>query len=166
MNLVKLDSFDFDSVKRRILKFLRYGQGDVQTAKDAGLFGFDSGPIKGMIAVYSPTALKGEKVIVGYINLDQIAQPGETRIFSTDANGELKTQIMLRANATIEIGGTADYMVRYSKLEQAFNELQQKWNDFAAAYTPGSPSVTGLPATLPQSTADITLARITEIRTS
>lgn len=166
MNLVNLDSFSFDIAKRRILKFLRFGRGDVQTAREAGPFGIDSGPRKGMIAVYSPTAEKGKTVILGYINLNQLAAVGETRIFSTDENGELKTQIWLKNTGVIEIGGETDWMVRYSALETAFNELQQKWNDFASAYVPGSPSVTGAPATLAQSTADISSAKIDNIRTS
>jgi hypothetical protein len=165
MNLAKLDSFIFDNLKRRILKVLRYGQNDAVTAKEAGYFGFDSGPMKNMMAVYAPTVQKGEKVIIGYINLEQLAQPGETRVFSCDEQGVVKTQIWLRNNGTIEIGGAEDWMVRYSKLEEAFNEFQQKWNTFAAAYTPGSSSSVGTPPTAEESMADITEAKINEIRT-
>lgn len=67
-------------------------------------------------------------------------------------------------------------MVRYSKLEEAFNQLQadhddlvQKFNSHTHLYIPGPPgsTVPTAPTTTPgtPSTADITEAKIDEIKT-
>ena len=118
-----------------------------------------------MVAVYGPSSEPGKTVIVGYLNKNQLAGIGETRIYSTDSDGALKTYVWLKSDGTIEVGGNTDFMVRYSKLEEAFNELKGKFNSFANAYVPGGPSAQGLPATVQPSNADITQAKIAEIKT-
>ena len=162
----------------RIVKVLGLGKDDVRTADVSAPYGIDSNPVADMIAIYSDTYVSGEPVIIGYINQDQVAAPGELRLYSTDDNAEEKNYIWLKNSGTIEIGGDADNMVRYSELEKAFNQLKadhdklaEKWDAFVAAYIPGSPSTTGSPATLAgssvgASSADITTAKINEIKTS
>lgn len=173
MNLVKINSSDFDSVKRRILKFLRLGKSDVQTSMEAGPYGMDSNPVKDMIAVYAPTGEKGKTVIIGYLNKNQLAEVGEMRTYSTDSNGALKFYIWQKNDGTCEIGGDDDNMVRYSKLEEAFNELKTDFNNLVTVYNshthtgvtagPGSTGTT--PAAGQSSSADITPAKIDEIKT-
>lgn len=165
LNVVKIISTEFDKAKRRIVKFLRYGKSDVQTSAEASPFGIDSNPVKDMIAVYSQTGTKGETVIIGYIDKNKLADVGELRLYSTDSNGNLKAYTWLKKDGTIEIGGNTDFMVRYSKLEEAFNELKGKFNTFASTYVPGGPSTQGMPATITQSNADISQAKINEIKT-
>lgn len=165
ITIVKTLSSEFDNLKRRIIKVLRFGKSDVQTSKEIGPFGIDSNPLEGMYAIHAETGTKGKTVIIGYIKPDQLAAVGEMRMYSTDANGALKTYTWLKNDGTIEVGGSDDFMVRYSKLEEAFNELKGKFNSFAAAYTPGSSSSVGTPPTISQSTADITQAKITSIKT-
>jgi hypothetical protein len=140
-------------------------------------FGFESNPVKDMIALVADTGVKGETVVVGYINKDVLTATGESRMFSTNTSGTLQAYLWLKNNGDILLGGDADFAVRYSKLEEAFNQLKadhntlaQKWDAFCGSYAPGSPSTTGLPATLStstvgQSTADITPAKITTIKT-
>lgn len=186
MDLVKVISTDFDSVKKRIVKFLRMGKSDVRTSAEVGPYGIDSNPVKDMIAVYSPTSINGKTVILGYINKNQLAAVGEVRMYSTDAEGGLKFYTWLKNDGTYEIGGNTDNAVRYSKLADAFNQLKSDHNDlvgkfnsalaemkvFAAAYTPGSPSVLGTPPTFVVTTssestsaADIAPAKINEVKT-
>tara|TARA_R110001606_G_scaffold374612_1_gene532474 strand:+ start:412 stop:948 length:537 start_codon:yes stop_codon:yes gene_type:complete len=177
MNLVKLISTDFDKFKRRVVKFLRFGLKDVQTSIEASPFGIDSNPIPEMVAIYGKTSGDGNTFIMGYLVKDKLADVGETRLFSTDDKGVLQTYLWLRNDGTMEVGGDADNMVRYSELETAFNELKTdhnnlvtEWNAFAAVYLPGGPANVGLPATLagatePPSGADITPAKIDEIKT-
>lgn len=171
MNLSKILSTSFDDLQRRIVKVLRKGKSDVQTAMEAAPFGIDSNPLKDMIAVYAPTEEKGKTVIIGYLNKNQLADVGETRLFSTDSDGTLKFYAWLKNDGTMEIGGNDYHMVRYEKLAEAFNELKQDFNDHITAYnshthtgvmvglgstsftTPGTPSV-----------ADITPAKIDEIK--
>jgi hypothetical protein len=165
LNAVKVISTELDELKRRIVKYLRLGKSDVQTSYETVPFGIDSHPLKDMIAIYGMTGEKGKTVIIGYLNRGRVAAIGETRIFSTDSDGALKTFIWLKNDGTIQIGGSTDFMVRYSKLEAAFNELNNKFNAFANAYVPGGPSAQGLPAAAQPSTADITGAKIAEIKT-
>ena len=93
MNIVKVFSTEVDSKLRRLIKFLRLGKSDVQTAYQAGSYGMDSNPIKNMVAIYAETGKIGDTVIIGYINRDQLAEPGEIRIFSTDDDGGLKSYV-------------------------------------------------------------------------
>jgi len=98
---------------KRILKVQEYG---VKTAKVASNYGDDSQPLKNMTAIYSPTAVNSEPVIIGYINTNQVAQEGEKRIFSQSLDGSLSFAIHLKTNGTCEIGGAVDNAVRYQAL--------------------------------------------------
>lgn len=177
ITVVKMISNSYDSLGRLISKFQRMGKADIQEVITVGPFGVDSRAIKDMVAIHAQTGVSGESVVIGFINKDCIAAIGENRIFSTDENGILSTYIHLKNDQTMEIGGNTDFMVRYSELENAFdqlksdhNQLAQKWDSFCSLYTPGSPSTVGTPPTLAtstvgQSTADITGAKIEEIKT-
>ncbi len=157
MNLVKIISTEIDNLNQRVSKFLRFGLKDVQTAIQTAPYGIDSNPIKDMIAIYGATSEKGKPVIIGYINKNQLADVGETRIFSTDENGVVKTFIFLQNDGTIEIGGSVDNMVRFSDLETGFNQLKSDYNAHVHA------SVGALPT--PISTASISGSKINEIKT-
>lgn len=173
MNFVKVDSFSIDSVMRRVVKFLRLGKSDTQTSFEVGPFGVDGAPLKDWIAVYAPTGEKGKTVIIGYINKNQKAAAGEVRLYSVDSEGEEKFYTWLKANGTMELGGTDDNAVRYSKLEEAFNELKTDFNTLVNTYnghthtgvTPGPGSTGTTPAAGTTSNADITPAKIDEIKT-
>jgi hypothetical protein len=173
VNIVKIISTEIDSFKRRIGKFLLYGRSDIRTAYEALPYGFDSNPISGMRAVYAETGRNGDTVLIGYLNVNQMADPGEVRIFSTDSNGNQKFYIWLKANGTMELGGSVDNAVRYSKLAIAFNQLKSDFNNHITAYnthvhagvTSGSSSSGPTPVPGVQSSADITPAKINEIKT-
>lgn len=172
---VKVISDEISNLGTRIVKILRYGLDDKQTAVQVAAPGVDASPIKDMIAVYAPTAEKGQTAIVGYINKNQIAEAGEHRIFSQNADGEVQFAIHLKADGTAEVGGADDNMVRFSKLQEAFNQLKSDHNDLVNAFNahmhptagtgPPSPPTpgTGIPAQ--PSTADISPAKIDEIKT-
>lgn len=163
---------------RRIVKVLCFGKSDVRTAYEVAPYGTDSQAPKDTIAIYADTSNNGERIVVGYINKQQLAQVGEHRTFSTDQNGEMKFYIWQKNDGTCEIGGDADHMVRYSKLEEAFNELKQDFNNLVSTFnshihtttaTIGSsatPGVISSPTSSGQSSsADITPAKIEEIKT-
>lgn len=169
MNLTKVISTRLNDLGQRLVKVLRMGRSDVQEALSVSPYGIDSNPIKGMVAVYAQTGVKGETVIVGYIakglaTPSQQAEPGEVRLFSTDSDGAEQIYHWIKNDGTMEFGGDAKNLARYQELETAFNELQARWNEFAAAYVPGSPTTTGLPATANQSTSDISGAKIDELK--
>lgn len=148
MQIVKTISTELDKLKRRVIKVLRYGKSDIQTSIEVGPYGVDSNPIKDMIAIYSESGEKGKTIIVGYINKNQLAEPGETRFYSTDDNGGLKNYIWLKKNGDIEIGGNASHMVRFEQLDtemqnlanfltQQFTLISTGISTAGGAYTPG-----------------------------
>lgn len=176
ITVVKMISNSYDSFGRLISKFQRMGKADIQEVITVGPFGVDSRAIKDMVAIHAQTGVSGESVVIGFINKDCIAAIGENRIFSTDENGILSTYIHLKNDQTMEIGGNTDFMVRYSELENAFNELKNDHNNLVTAFNShmhataatGPPSIpTPIPSSIPAtpSTADITGAKIEEIKT-
>lgn len=170
--LVKVLSSEFDSLKRRVIKYMRFGN-NAHTSLQVAPHGIDSNPVKGMIAIYADTSGNGDTVIIGYLNKDQLAAVGELRLYSTDNNGVMKTYHWLKNDGTQEIGGNTDFMVRYSKLEQAFNQLKGDFNTHVQHYnahahagvTAGGASTLPTPTTSNPSNADITPAKIQEIKT-
>jgi len=172
LNITKILSTDFDDIKRRIVKVLRKGNSDVQTSMEATPFGIDSNPLKDMIAIYGPTEEKGKTVIIGYVQKDKLAEIGETRLFSTDADGAEQFFIWLKNDGTAEIGGTDYHMVRYEKMEEAFNELKSDFNQLVSIFNSHTHvgviagfAVSGVSTTTgTSSTADITPAKIDEIK--
>jgi len=180
MNIVKVISSDINKSLQRIVKFLRMGLDDVQTANQLSSPGIDAAPIPDQIAAYSTTTLKGKPVIIGYVQVDQEAEPGEINIYSQDAsNGAELNYIFLTKEGTIEIGGDTDNMVRFSELQSAFDELKEDFNNLVTAYnahihittatvgpspTPGIIAPTASTGT--PSAADISGAEIEEILTS
>lgn len=154
---------------RRVLKVEQFG---IKTAAEAMPFGDDSQPLKDMVAILGDTSNNAEPVILGYINKNQIAGPGEKRLFSLDSDGNLATFVWLKSDGSIEIGGNTKNMVRYQELEAAFNDLKGKYNELVTAFNththisalPGTP--TGTPSAIgTPSNADISPAKINEIKT-
>lgn len=162
--LVKTLNTSFDKLKSRVIKFTRFGLNDTQTATEVAPFGIDSNPLINMVAVYAETASKGDAVIVGYINKDQLAASGEMRLFSKSANGDLKTFIWLKADGKIQLGGVVDNAVRYSKLKDTIDSVNQFLNEqlplIAAGIATGGGSYS--PGT---ANFDVTAAKIDEIQT-
>jgi hypothetical protein len=167
----------------RLVKALFFGKDDVREISEIAPAGIDANPVKDMVGLYCDTTVKGDGILIGWINVNQLAQAGEVRLYSQDSNGAEKARFWVRNDGKIEVGGTGargsntNHAAQFEGLQTAYNDLQnkynmlaQKWNAFCAAYVPGSPSTTGLPATLSsssvsQSTADITGAKLTNILT-
>lgn len=172
MYLSRVLSTELNKVARRLVKVRVLGRDDIQKVEQASPFGVDSNPVKDMVAVYSNTGVKGESVIVGYLNRNQLAAVGEYRTFSTDADGAVKFYIHQKNDGTCEIGGAADHMVRYSKLEEAFNRMRtdlnaliQKFNNHTHVETGGTTNKVSLADQADKCNADISPAKIAEIRT-
>ena len=162
----------------RLVKVLRYGDDDIQEKAQITAFGIDSHPVKDMSAIYARTAVRGDEVIIGYLNTNAIAELGETRIFSTDSDGAEVFALHLKNDGSAEFGGDSRHMVRYEEMETAFNQLKSDFNALVTAYnshvhittaTVGPSPVPGIisptaSASSPSS-ADISGAKINEIRT-
>lgn len=105
---------------RRILKVREYG---VKTAFESAPFGDDSNPLADMTAIYAHTSENGEAVVIGYINENQIAQPGEKRLYSLNAAGQVQTYVYLKADGVLELGGAAKSAIRYEDLDSSLQNL-------------------------------------------
>lgn len=172
IRLVKVISSAITS-KVRSVKFYWRGKSDVRNSEDFSPFGIDGNPLKDMVAIAVQSGQDGKAFIIGYLNKNQLAEPGELRLFSLDASGVEKTYQWFKKDGTIEILGNTDNMVRYSELETAFNQLKDDHDRLVILFNThthsggtimgntGPVSATGLP-----STADITPAKIDEIKTT
>lgn len=176
MNIVRILSTRFDDSKRLISKFLRNGKDDVAESFTAEPFGLDSNPIKDIRAVFSKTESTADSVTIGFINEKKITKTGESRLFSTDENGELKIFVHLKNDGTIEFGGDVGNLTRFQELETAFNKLKDDHNKLVTAFNThlhptaavGTPSPpTPVPNVIPAvpSTADMSGAKIDEFKT-
>jgi hypothetical protein len=165
MNFIATVKSTFIQDSYRMVKVVRFGKDDVQEVSECSPFGVDANPIANMGAVYAETIDDSEPVIVGYINKEQLASPGEIRLFSTDSDGNLKTYLWLKANGDTLLGGDADNAVRYSKLNEGLTTFTNFLNEQlvlistgiatgGGSYTPGTASI------------DISQSKIEEIKTS
>lgn len=149
----------------RNIKYRRLGKSDIQTSFESMPFGFDSNPIKDVKAIYASTGVNGDTVILGYINTKQLTQIGENRLYSTNENGEVQIDLILKNNGTIELGGSVNSLVRYQSLDLALQsfktEIQAELVKIATGISQGGGSYT--PGTL---NIDISDAEIDELKCS
>lgn len=157
---------------KRVIKVLTLGRSASRTAHLVQPWGEDSNPV-GWKAIYADTGTTGQPVIIGFINPNVAVAKGEKKIFSTDADGVESTSLYLKADGTMVLGGGADYAVRYSELETAFNTLRTDFNNLVTVYNlhihtsaaAGSPTTPLLPPnTGISSSADVSGAKVDEIR--
>ena len=164
MNFVKINSASIDNLGRRVLKFLRLGNSDVQTALEAMPFGVDAVPTKDLVAIYAPTSEKGKTVIIGYLNKKQLARIGEHRTYSTDENGTVVFSIYQKNDGTCEIGGNSDNMCRYAPLNAAMsnlaNAINQQLTLIATGITTAGGTYTPTPITI-----DVSGVKVEQIKT-
>jgi hypothetical protein len=161
MKTAKTDSTTINSLKNLVVKILRLGNADVQTSKQIAPFGLDSNPIAGMVAIQGETSIKGENVIIGYIGKEHITEAGETRLYSTDENGVLKSTVYLKKDDTLELMGDSNFAVKFNELEIVVNEIQSKLNTHIHPLSSGTSSATATP-----STSNISSAKNTKIKTN
>lgn len=105
---------------KRIIKSKGIG-GSVMTTKEVGPFGFDSQPPEGWTALYCKTSNADEDCILGYINKNQLAEMGESRMYSVNAQGEVQATIVCDASGRISLNGNAYSSVRFENLQTALN---------------------------------------------
>lgn len=173
MYLSQFISSTLESLKR-VVNINLFGNQDPRSAVEVGPFGVDSSPRgKDLFAVYAKTGRDGDEIILGYINKQQIAQRGEMRIYSMASDNDYATDIILRADGTIEVGGYANHMTQFEGLQTAFNQLRSDFNALVTLYNAhvhsGGTLAGGFTGTTTtggtSSTADILPAKLTNIKT-
>lgn len=180
-----------------IVKILGWGNNDVKTVQSLFPFGVDANPLPGYRGIYASSSSKEKRYLLGVLNTNAVSDVGEFRIHSEDSdgneiasihlknNGDIEmtgngsSTVILRENGDIELNGDSDNMVRYSKLEEAYNQLKSDLNSFISTYnthihvttaTVGPSAVPGVisptTSTGTPSTGDITPAKIDNIKTN
>lgn len=126
--MISLAKFKSASIEggKRIIKALTIG--GAATAKQVYPFGFDSQPLEGVTAIYSSTSNMDEAVIIGYINKDQLAEPGGSRIYSLGSSGEVSGFLYARASGVLELNGSDYSAVRFQELKTQIDLLQTQIN--------------------------------------
>jgi len=141
------------------IKILRFGENDVQTSPQYLPFGIDSKPIQGLLAAQGKTSNAEDTIVFGYLLQSAETEEGEIRTYSTDADGAVKFYIKQLNNGTCEIGGTADFMTRFTALDTGLQQFIIDLNSKlgTALGTAGS--------SWPGTSLDISGAKIEEIKT-
>lgn len=121
MILGKVNGAKITDKIRQIIAII-WGKNDVRNAYDVTPYGIDASPIKGMTAVYANTENNGQPIVVGYINKNQIAKPGECRMFSTNDSGSFQAQVYALQDGNILIGD--------SETIAAYTDFFVKWTAF------------------------------------
>jgi len=131
----------------RLIKVIKSGKADTRQAYQSAPHGIESAPAESeeVVALYSYTEKRGEPVIVGYLNKRAVVNAGETKVYSTDAEGEEQIAIKLTADGKIKIAGDSDFAVRFTELEKGFKELKDDLNSFVKTYNSHTHPFTGAP---------------------
>lgn len=65
----------------------------------------------------------GKWVAVGVLVKSDNAEPGEKKLYSRDANGNVKAEIYLKKDGVMELNGNADFAVSHTDLNTALQVL-------------------------------------------
>ncbi len=85
---------------------------------------------------------------------------GGEKLYSI-SSGSIQAFINIKNDGIIEINGNSDFAVRFNALQTAFDQLKSDFN----AHTHASVTSLGTPTVpIPQSTADITPAKVDEVK--
>lgn len=116
------------------MRMIKVDQFGAKEPYECAPFGFDSNPVKDMIAVYADTSETGEPIIIGYINENQLADVGELRLYNSN-----KSYIWLKNDDTIELNGDSRTIVAFidlkTELENTINKLNVELTKIQTAIT-------------------------------
>lgn len=109
-----------------------FGAKDVREAPLVQPFGVDANPVANLRAIYASTTAQGEKIFLGFINTDALAEAGEIRIYSV-GDGDTAS-VWCKADGTLELNGDEDFAVLFNKLKIEFNSLKSTVTDLVGAF--------------------------------
>ena len=176
-NLIKISStkigqYPGDTTGDSIIATLKGSAEKGETAQVHGQSGIIGNPPKGA---------KGLRVRIGSLDIiisslnygvSLPANPGETKIYSTDSDGVEKSVINLKDDGTIEINGNTDNAVSYQDLKDALDNFKTSIDSSIAGSITGhthisnGPAVTTAPGvgSAPSTTIDISGSKIDEVK--
>ena len=103
-------------------------------------------------------------VILGYLNykVSLPSVPGETKLYSTDADGVEQATVIGKADGILEVNGNADFAIAFDDLKVAFDQLKSDHDAFLT-HVHGAAGTPPVPPAVP-STADIDPAKISTVK--
>ena len=146
-----------------------------ETAQVYGQAGFISIPAKDVKGIRF--RIGSLDIIIGAFNykVPLPTNPGDSKVYSTDADGNEKATCKFLNDGTIEINGNADNAVAYTDLKTAFDQLKSDFDGLVTIFNahthpfvgvgPGNPGTTAVTLTLDTpSTADMSGAKVDTVR--
>lgn len=131
----------------RVLTILRQGKYDYANAYESVPFGVDSCGLPNMVAIYSDTKINGQNVVVGWLNRNAVVKGGETRLYSTDSDGNLTYNVKLSSDGNLYLGTTTDFS-SYADFLVKYNEWVNWYNDVFLTHTHETPAGVSDPPTV------------------
>lgn len=147
-------------VNKLMLQVRITADDDIQTVEYYSQAGDDTSPPDGSSVIILSIG-EAWKIAIGTDDgIVPSMSPGEKKIYST-SSGSISAFINLKEDGTIEINGNTDFAVAFNDLETAFNQLKSDFNTHthASVTSLGTPTVP-----VPQSTADISPAKVSEVK--
>jgi hypothetical protein len=148
-----------------IIKVLGLGANDVQTVYNVLPFGIDSNPNKNIRGIWAKTDNLEDRILLGVLFERPTANTGETRLYSENTNGVEVFSLYLKNDGIAEIGGNADNLVRYKKLDDGLQSLKTKINTELEKIRVGLTGVGGT-YTKQDVSVDISEAKIDNLKSS
>lgn len=130
MNIIQVNSTFLKAV--RWIKY--FIAGSVGEALQIAPFGDDSTPPKNTKGVFTSTYSVENPVILGYFNRNQITTEGEKRIFSVKTDGTVATYVYCKKDGILELGGNANFAVKYNELKTELDKLKTSTNNLINAF--------------------------------
>lgn len=159
----------------RMVKSYTIGK-NIVTAKYVASGCIDFNPVKNMKPIYAKTGNNSEPIVIGYMLKSAIddLNTGEGAFYSVNDSEVPQAIVKARKNGNLEVNGDSDFMVRYSKLEEAYNQLKSDLDSLVSSYnshvhpgvTSGGSSTAPTPTQGSPSTGNITGAKIDNVLTN
>ncbi len=164
---------DIADGKKRIEAVVTSEAGAAGTADVYGFHGFQSRPAKGVRCL---------RLSIGKLNfvfsafsstVEPPANPGEVKVYSTDADGVEQASILLDATGNVIVNAGTNHATQYEALLTAFNQLKADFDGFVTTkfnlhthpgVSTGSGSTAVTPLVGAASTADMTPAKVEEVK--
>jgi len=130
----KIDQYPGDTQGDSIIATLKGSAEKGETAQVHGQTGIIGNPPKGA---------KGLRIRIGSLDIvisslnygvSLPENPGETKVFSTDEDGNEVAGTNFKDDGTQEINGKEDFAVRFLELETAYNQLKSDHDDLVDLY--------------------------------
>jgi hypothetical protein len=153
---------------------------DLQTVENFLAGGIDYNPANDVVALVDDAG-DSYKIVAGFDDgITPSVDRGEIEIYSTESDGSAKSARVKCVNdGTVELNGDVDNLVRFAKLQEAFDQLKSDYDDLVtqfnkhihtttatvgASTTPGTITPPANASGSP-STADIGPAKVEEVLT-